>query len=133
MHDSQRFADGYAFYKSGGLNAQLLPAAAEDHREWVKGFCCAMADYDPWQEDPTIQAALLHRGICSDLLAELLQAAEAVIEADQWVRWPPVPVRGWRRPPADAADPVEAMPPAAWPNGWREAEGGPEGPGAVIV
>lgn len=133
MHDTQRYADGYAFYKGGGRNDSLIPAPGENHREWIKGFCCAMADYDPWQEDPSIQAALLHRGVCSDLLEELLRAAEAVIEAGEWCRWPAVPARGWRRPPADRAGPVEAMPPAAWPDGWQEAEGGPEGPGVVIV
>ena len=54
-----------------------------------------MADENMDQQHPTIQAALLHCGIDADLLEEVLQAAEAV--ADEWCRWPSVPVRGWGR------------------------------------
>lgn len=107
MNDTQRFADGFAFYKSGG-SPHLVPTPGEDHREWITGFCQAMADYDPWRAEPTIQAALLHRGLCSDLLAELLQAAEAVIAAGEWVCSPAVPVRGWgRRPEAGPGEAAE--------------------------
>ena len=132
MDDTQRFADGFAFYKGGGHNANLIPPEGEDHSEWIKGFCCAMADYDPERIDPSIQAALLHRGICSDLLEDMLQAAEAVMAGEEWCRWPAVPVRGWGRLTGTPV-PGDAAAVAAWPDDPDDIEGGPQGPGAVIV
>jgi hypothetical protein len=97
MLETQRYADGRAFYKCGGLNEKLRPEQGENHREWLAGFCQAMAEYDPSQEEPTLQAALLDRGICSELLEELLLAAENALARGLPDRWPAVPVRGWGR------------------------------------
>jgi hypothetical protein len=95
MDPETQFGNGFAFYKGAGKSDRLLPFHGEDHREWIKGFCMAMADYDLEQEDPTIQAALLNLGIDGDLLEDLLQAAESIADSDEWCRWPSVPVRGW--------------------------------------
>jgi hypothetical protein len=101
------FGDGFAFYRGDGKSDRLLPAPGEDYREWIKGFCCAMADEDLDHEDPTIQTALLHMGIDGDLLEELLQAAEAVVNDDKWCRWPSVPIRGYGLPEEAANDEMD--------------------------
>jgi hypothetical protein len=51
--DTEKFAAGFAFYRSGGRSDRLLPAEGEtDLAGWIKGFCCAMADDDTEGEDP---------------------------------------------------------------------------------
>lgn len=60
-------------------------------RDWLKGFCAAMADYDLDDRHPSIQAALLDYGIDCDLLEE----CQAILEEDSFNRWPAVPVRGF--------------------------------------
>lgn len=54
-----------------------------------------MADYDLDGRHPSIQVALLHYEIDSDLLEECLQAAEAILDETTFNRWPYVPVRGF--------------------------------------
>jgi hypothetical protein len=124
--DTEKFAAGFAFYRSGRRSERLLPAEGEtDLAGWIKGFCCAMADDDTEGENPTVQMALLARGIDGDLLADLVDAAEAVASGDEWCRWPSVPVRGWGGKVIGGAD---------WP-GAGDGDGGDPKPRrrAVIV
>lgn len=73
----------------------------------MKGYGTAMADYGMAEGVGCIQDALARHGIAGGLLEACLQAAEAVLEGDDWVRWPFVPVRAKRprdkiKPPRDS-------------------------------
>jgi hypothetical protein len=81
---------GWTFFKIGHTGK---PPA--ELRDWLKGFCAAMADYDLECWHPSIQAALLHYGIDADQLEDCLQTAEAILEDATFNRWPSVPLRGF--------------------------------------
>jgi hypothetical protein len=111
-NQKNRWAEGWAFYKSGGVNSEYLPPI-NDCGEWIKGYAVALADYDlePYREHPSIQAALLHHGIDGDLNEACLQAAEANLAkliGGEWCRWPTVPVRGFEVPTPQGWTLVEA-------------------------
>jgi hypothetical protein len=86
---------GWAFYKTGRTGKPPADIDTAELRDWVKGFCASMADYDLDTPHPSIQAALLHYGIDDDLLETCLQTAEAILEENSFNRWPSVPVRGF--------------------------------------
>jgi hypothetical protein len=86
---------GWTFYKTGRTGKPPADIDPSELRDWLKGFCAAMADYDLDGKHPSIQAALLHGGIDGDLLEECLQAAEMILQETTFNRWPAVPVRGF--------------------------------------
>jgi hypothetical protein len=86
---------GWTFYKTGRTGKPPADIDPAELRDWLKGFCAAMADYDLDDRHPSIQAALLHCGIDGDLLEACLQAADAILEENSFNRWPSVPVRGF--------------------------------------
>jgi hypothetical protein len=86
---------GWTFYKTGRIGKPPADIDPTELRDWVKGFCAAMADYGLDGGHPSIQAALLHCGIDGDLLEECLQTAEAILNETAFNRWPSVPVRGY--------------------------------------
>jgi len=86
---------GWTFFKTGRTGKPPAGIEPAELRDWLKGFCAAMADYDLDCRHPSIQAALLHYGIDGDLLEECLQAAETIFEEDAFNRWPSVPLRGF--------------------------------------
>jgi hypothetical protein len=86
---------GWTFYKTGRSGKPPADIDQAELRDWVKGFCAAMADYGLDGGHPSIQAALLDYGIDGDLLDECLQAAEAILNEAAFTRWPAVAVRGF--------------------------------------
>jgi hypothetical protein len=86
---------GWTFYKTGRTGKPPADIDPAELRDWLKGFCAAMADYGLDGGHPSIQAALLHSGIDGDLLEDCLQAAETILAEDSFNRWPSVPVRGF--------------------------------------
>lgn len=106
------WANGWAFFKSGG-QAPFPDEHNPELIEWVKGFCAAMADYDPEGEYPTIEVALLAHDIDNTLLAACLDAAERVLEEPEFNRWPSVPVRGYGDPNRTGGAVVVQVPDAA--------------------
>jgi hypothetical protein len=86
---------GWAFYKTGRIGKPPADIGLAELRDWLKGFCAAMADYDLDGGHPSIQTALLHCRIDGDLLEECLQTAEAILSEAAFNRWPSVPVRGF--------------------------------------
>lgn len=104
----KNFGYGWAFYKTGGVRGGApLPTLDDplDLVEWMQGFAAAMADYDLDGRYPSIQAALLDRGVEGDDLEELLQAAEVIRDGEEFCRWPPGrPVRGFALPMEAAND-----------------------------
>jgi hypothetical protein len=108
--ETKQWGNGWAFYKGDGKPDEYLPPI-DNCREWIKGYCAAMADYDleSYREHPSIMAALLHHGIDADLLEACLLAAETVCAGGEWCRWPTVPVRGFERSSPRGWSIVEAM------------------------
>jgi hypothetical protein len=91
METDELFAEGWSFFKRGGVrDGASVPALNDplDLVEWMKGFGAAMADYDLESRYPSIQEALLDHGIDGDLLEELLEAAEVIRDGEEWHRWP---------------------------------------------
>jgi hypothetical protein len=86
---------GWTFFKTGRTGKPPADIGTAELRDWLKGFCAAMADYDLECRHPSIQAALLHYGIDGDLLETCLQTAESIFEDATFNRWPGVPVRGF--------------------------------------
>jgi hypothetical protein len=86
---------GWTFFKTGRTSKPPADIDPSELRDWLKGFCAAMADYDLDNPHPSIQAALLHYGIDDDLLEECLQIAETILEEAAFNRWPSVPLRGF--------------------------------------
>jgi hypothetical protein len=86
---------GWTFYKTGRTGKPPADIDSAELRDWLKGFCAAMADDDLDGRHPSIQAALLHCGIDGDLLEECLQTADAILNEAAFNRWPSVPVRGF--------------------------------------
>ncbi|WP_374091054.1 hypothetical protein [Methylomicrobium lacus] len=86
---------GWTFYKTGRTGKPPASIDSSELLDWMKGFCAAMADYDLDGRHPSILAALLDYGIDGDLLETCLQTAEAILEEDEFKRWPAVPVRGF--------------------------------------
>jgi hypothetical protein len=104
MTADELYGEGWAFYKRGGVRGGAGVPALDDPLdlvEWMKGFGAAMADDDLEGRYPSIQAALLDHGIDGDELEEMLQAAEAIRDGEEWCRWPSDrPIRGWGLPEA---------------------------------
>ena len=146
------YGRGWAFLVGGGVfEGPPPPGPGEDLREWMHGYCAALADDDPEGAAVSIEAALRADGIeAGALLEQLLQAAEAIEQGDgcgdEFCRWPACPVR--TTPDAVALRDARigqtaemrllgdliAGELADWPRGWREVEGGPElGGWAVVV
>lgn len=93
------FANGFAFYKSRGNYTEALAQRCLDNSEWIKGFCCALADYDLEGEYKSIEQALLACGVEDVLLSELIQTAEHVLNnTTEFMRWPNVPIRTYKAP-----------------------------------
>lgn len=111
MTADELYGEGWAFYKHGGVrDGAGIPALDDplDLVEWMKGFGAAMAYYDLDGLHPSIQAALLDHGIDGDLLEELLQAAELILDGEDWCRWPSDrPIRGFGLPSQAANDEVD--------------------------
>lgn len=98
MMNKEAFSEGFNYYKSGGVYIGMLPKLHTDHSDWIQGFCCAQADYDYDYEYQSIEEALTKIGIDDmELLEELLYAAEHTLEhAEEWIRWPNVPIRKFK-------------------------------------
>lgn len=103
------FIDGFMFFKSYGNNLQAMPTLGmtEDHQEWIKGYCCALSDYDLDREYRSIEQALINQGIDNDLLlSELLESAEYVLKnSTEFLRWPNIPIRQFPTPKGILDDP----------------------------
>lgn len=149
-NESGAYGRGWAFLVGGGvLGSCAAPTLDDDLSEWVHGYCAALADDDPEGNTVSIEAALRADGIKGELLERLLMAAEAIERGDdcarEFCRWPGIPVRtsaetvaardariGQTAEMALVAE-IISRDLADWPRGWREVEGGPESPGAVVV
>jgi len=104
------YGQGWAYYTCENHPPEYGPWRHQGAElvEWMKGFCAAIADYDPelkpYQRHPTLQLALLDSVIIGDKLNDCLKAAEVALDGEEWCRWPSVPVRGLG--PSDKAGPV---------------------------
>lgn len=95
MDEVDDFARGWAFYVGGGAaKGQLLPSQTTEWRDWIQGFCSALADYG-LGDDPkprSIAQALSANGIHSEALEACLSAAQGVRQGGVWCRWPDMPI-----------------------------------------
>lgn len=90
LDEGGAFGQGWAFFKCCGDSPE--PSGDCDLREWMRGFCAAMAEYDQG-EHGAVELALRDLGIGADLLAACLDAAGEARAGGEWCRWPPVPIR----------------------------------------
>ncbi len=92
-NDNTGFSNGFAFYKSHGIYTNMSPMYCFDYIGWMKGFCCALADYDLDHEYPTIEQALTAVDIENYYVQELLNVAEHIVSGEEWCRWSSIPIR----------------------------------------
>lgn len=89
---------GWAFFKMDGVRGgAFLPLESDNLVEWIKGFMAAQADYDFPRQYKSVEAALIDYDAEGALLAKLLDAADTALQCEEWLRLPPVPVRGRAR------------------------------------
>jgi hypothetical protein len=90
----EKWAHGWAFYKSDDANALMPPENANKSvlEGFAGGFCAALADDQAYTAAKTIKNALEMRIKDKSLIAALLRAAHAVRGDKNWQRWPNMPI-----------------------------------------